>query len=288
MRRSHFLSQRSLALAAGSAALLTSCGPAGDSGANRLDDGPVLNLPAVPTPPPPMGRAELLAAAAQAASAAAAGTAAGDAQRSLDGRQFELRIRFGCGGPAASLPETTLGWAFNPEKRTLRLRAMPTISADGDVVAVLGGDRFEAIEGFWIPRPWLLDAVCPAPAPETRPAAGGESAATDAAPDAEPQTAVILPRVGIAQFYTSADPRTGRRSERAYEAVKTLAGKAPGGEGFNLVLSGRLRAVPGRGVIACAVTGPDQPPDCIISADFDRVRIENPVGREVLAEWRSG
>lgn len=246
----------------------------------------MLNLPAVPTPPPPMGRAELLAATAQAASAAAAGIAAGDAQRSLDGRQFELRIRFGCGGPAASLPETPLGWAYDPEKHTLRLRAMPTISADGDVVAVLGGDRFEAIEGFWIPRPWLLEAVCPAAVAETGPAAGGESAAADAAPDAEPQPAVVLPRVGIAQFYTSADPRTGRRSERAYEAVKTLDGKAPGAEGFNLVLSGRLRAVPGRGVIACAVTGPDQPPDCIISADFDRVWIENPVGREVLAEWR--
>jgi hypothetical protein len=279
MRRSHFLSQRSLALAAGSAALLTGCQPAADSAANRADDGPVLNLPVVPAPEPPMSRAEVLAATAQAASAAAAGTAAGDSQRTLDGRQFELRIRFGCGGPAASLPETPLGWAYDPEKHTLRLRAMPTISADGDVVGVLGRDRFEAIEGFWIPRPWLLEAVCPAPVPETRPAAGGEGSAADAE--------VILPRVGIAQFYTSADPRTGRRSERAYEAVKTLAGKAPGAEGFNLVLSGRLRAVPGRGVIACAVTGPDRPPDCIISADFDRVWIENPVGREVLAEWRS-
>jgi hypothetical protein len=120
---------------------------------------------------------------------------------------------------------------------------------------------------------------------ETRPTAGGEGAAAATSPDAERQP-VVLPRIGIAQFYTSADPRTGRRSERAYEAVKTLAGEPPGAEGFTLVLSGRLRAVPGGGVIACAVSGPDQPPDCIISADFDRVWIETPVGREVLAEWR--
>jgi hypothetical protein len=52
------------------------------------------------------------------------------------------------------------------------------------------------------------------------------------------------------------------------------------------VLSGRLKSLEGKGVIRCSTAkGPDQPPDCVISADFDRVWIENPETGERLAEW---
>jgi hypothetical protein len=93
-------------------------------------------------------------------------------------------------------------------------------------------------------------------------------------------------RIGIAQFFTGADSRTGRREERAYEASKMLAeNERPSPEGYNLVLSGRLRRLPGGQVIACRVASVDAPPECVVSAKFDRVRIEVPSTKNVLAEW---
>lgn len=259
---------------------------------------PVLNLPAVPTADPPIGRAELLAAVARAASAAAAGRAQPEPRR-LDGRQFELRIRFGCMGPAANVEDAVLGWSFDPERRTLRLRAAPTISMDNRLVREIAGDRFEAVEGFWIPRPWLLEPVCPAAAAVRSAAAEQESAgeppgeeqAGTAASEDRQETVAPPPahaRLGIAHFFTDADPRTRRRAMRPYETVKTLEPDQPlGSQGFDLVLSGRLRALPGGGVITCLPRGPDAPPDCIVSANIDRVRIEYP-GGDLLAEWGIG
>ena len=76
---------------------------------------------------------------------------------------------------------------------------------------------------------------------------------------------------------------------RPYEAVKTLDADQPtGAQGFNLVLSGRLKQLPDKGVIACVAKGADSPPECIVSVDFDRVWIETPADREIIAEWGGG
>jgi hypothetical protein len=76
---------------------------------------------------------------------------------------------------------------------------------------------------------------------------------------------------------------------RAYEAVKAMdPGRPIGSQGFDLVLSGRIKALPDRRVIACISTGAQSPPDCIISADFDRVWIQAPGSADVIAEWTSG
>ncbi len=76
---------------------------------------------------------------------------------------------------------------------------------------------------------------------------------------------------------------------RPYEAVKTLDAKTPiGSQGFNLVLSGRLKALADKRVIACAAKGSDSPPECVISVDFDGVRMERPGTRDVIAEWGGG
>jgi hypothetical protein len=217
----------------------------------------------------------------------------------LDGRQFEFRIRFGCKGPSSRFRDEWLGWTHDRESGTLRVRAMPTLSAEEQLVKTLGGDEFEAVEGFWIPRPWLFEPACPvaaepvsepsepASAPEPERAATRPAAAAAAQQSAEPVPS--WPRIGIAQFFTKTDARTARRSMRPYEAVKTIDPDQPiGSQGFNLVLSGRLKALPGRRLIACAVKGPDSPPECIVSADFDRVWIERPGAREVIAEWGGG
>lgn len=304
----------SIALIAACSAL-AACQPSDDTAGEENAANEVgFNLPSVPLPKPPIGRADLLAAVAQAASAEAAGADDSAAQRLLDGQQFELRIRFGCRGPAPELDEAVLGWSFDAGKRTLRVRAAPTISIDDaiaqQILQQVNGERFEAVEGFWIPRPWLLDPVCP-DAPPAAPAGAragplAEALARASRQPEEPATQEpskppvedvqesvapppAWPKVGIARFYTGSDPRTQRRDMRPYETVKTLReGQAADPQGFNLVLSGRLQALPGQKVIACVGRGADNPPECIISADFHRVWIERPENRQILAEWGSG
>lgn len=253
----------------------------------------------VPVPKPALDRAGLLSLVARAASSTAAGANDTEAQRGLDGRQFEIRIRFGCDGPSEKLADSPLGWSLGKDGKTLRLRAAPTVPADDQLVRkIIGEAKIEAVEGFWIPRPWLLDATCPAgqvPVPAKSPespAADKPAAAADEPPSAAETPSAPAPRwprIGLAQFYMESDSRTGRRDQRAYEAVKTLDDQVPVGEsGFNLVLSGRLKALSGRQVIQCAAANPDSPPECLVSAEFDQVWIESPDGKATIAQWSHG
>jgi hypothetical protein len=76
---------------------------------------------------------------------------------------------------------------------------------------------------------------------------------------------------------------------RPYEANHTLAeDKAISSQGYNLVLSGRLRALPGRGVVQCTARNANSPPECVVSAEFQRVWIEQPDTHDVIAEWSAG
>jgi hypothetical protein len=281
------------ALIAGTA-LVSGCDRPADGGANGIENeaGASLNLPSmVPVPEPALDRTALLGAVTRAASAQAAGADDTQAQRPLDGRQFEVRIRFGCRGPSKDLKNEWLGWAFDAEQRTLRLRAAPTIASDDPLVQGMAGEtEFEAVEGFWIPRPWLLEPVCPANAAIKAAPPSAQSQAQDRQPEAPvTEPSPKWPRVGIAHFYTAADPRTGRRDNRPYESVTTLpAADTLGSQGFNLVLRGRLRAIQGRKVVHCVSSSAESPPDCIVSADIDQVAIERPETRTAVAEWGGG
>ena len=265
--------------------LLAACKAGGED--NRASAAPVENDVATaavpPVTEPPIDREALLLAVIRAASVAASGQPDSNAQRMLDGKLFELAIRFGCGQAPAE--RQALGWRVDADSRTLRLSARPDVAADDPLVAAIverGG--FEAVEGFWVARPWLLTDTCPvAPAPE--PAETEPGKAAEAAPT--PAPAPAAQRVGIVQFFSPSDPRTGRRSGRPYQSVVQLAeGEAPPANGLNLILSGRLRALPGGKVIACAAVAQDRPPDCLVSAEVDRVRMERPEGGAPLAEWR--
>ena len=278
---------------------LAACGqPAADNELSNADggEGASFNLPAVALPDPPLDRAGLLAAVARASSANAIGTDDSEAQRKLDGRQFEVRIRFGCRGPATDLADQWLGWSFDPKKRRLSVHARPTITAKELLLEELDAGEFETVEGFWIPRPWLLSAACPAAAavkpvvPDQTPDDEDGSESAEIATAASPGDPVPRgPRIGIAQFFSETSTRTARRGDRPYQAVKILEDDRPiGSQGFTLVLSGRLREKPGMGVIGCVAHGHDSPPDCVVSADFDRVWIERPDTREVIAQWTSG
>jgi hypothetical protein len=277
----------SLVLASG----LSACGPQPEPAQNRDAGPPAAERPALPRPQPPLDRPALLAAVAEAASASAAGLPIPKRIASLDGKQFEFRIRFGCRGPARELQKAWLGWSFDPEERILRVRAKPTISKQDPPIAEMAGAEHESVEGFWIPRPWLLQPVCPAMAAVNRTDPEDADSADGPAEDEESaQTAAdpvpAAPRIGIAQFFTVQDARTHRRGPRPYSAVKTIPEGTPlSSQGFDLVLSGRLRALGDRGVIQCIAKSAEAPPECVVSAEFLRVRIERPDSGEMVAEW---
>lgn len=250
-----------------------SCQPADPGRATNERNGAAEEPPASPLPLPvadqPLDRSALLIAAAKAGSAAALGVDDLANQRGLDGRTFEVRIRFGCAAGAGGPDAKKIGpfnVRFDPSDRTLRVRAAPDLTLDTPQVAVEG---VEHVEGFWMRRPWLLKPGCPRGAPASN---GGP--------------AKFEQRVGIAQLSTSTDNRTARRDGRPYETTKVLEeGALPSAQGYDLVLSGRLRKYPDGRVIACRLLGAEVPPECVISAQFDRVRIQTPDGQTTLGDW---
>jgi hypothetical protein len=243
----------------------------GNSVAPAKEEDRPLKLPAaIPTPSPELDRAALLTAVARAASAYAAGQDDREAQAELAGRGFTLKIRFGCGGAAANAELGAMGWRYDEEEQRLTIRARPDIDAENATLKGLPEGAVEAVEGFWIPQPWLLTDACPA-----QPAAPGAAPAT--------------PSVGIAHYFTADDSRVQRRSERSYEIVRRAdPAILPPAGGFNLVLAGRLEAWPQAGVIRCGGSGGAARPVCIVSAEFDRVAFENPETGQTVAQWSAG
>lgn len=260
-------------------ALLAACGLA-LAGCDRQKDEPKQEnaaavtaipkpKPAVPMPSPPFDRAALLGAVTKAASAFAARADDRQAQAELAGRQFTFRVRFGCSGPSAKFGDGAMSWSYDPETQALKIRAAPDISLESPMVKTIAGPEVETVQGFWVMRPWLLVPSC-----------------VEAAE--RPGFEVQQPEAGIAQFFTGEDSRVQRRS-RPFEAVqKVEEGKIPDEQGFDLVLTGRLKELPDGRVIKCAATGPSRRPACIASAEFDRVSVENAETRSVIAEWGVG
>lgn len=290
-------------------AALAACGR--DSGtnesANAANDAQPQAVPSlpIPTPEPPLGRSDLLLAAIDAASDYAAGADDSERQKELAGKKFLFRIRFGCDGPSSDSKIAPFGWSLNEQTGALKAQATPDLSLENAPIAKLAGETYEAVEGFWIRRPWLLTATCPkrpkpaepplAPPEEAKapPTATKESKAKAPEP-ASPAAEAAKPAdsqdfaVGIAHFFTQSDPRTARRSGRPYEVTKRLKeGNRPSG-GFDLVVSGRLTALPNGRVIACTRSKPDVRPTCVISVEFGTVSIERVDTHEKLGEWGTG
>jgi hypothetical protein len=294
---------RSAALVAASLAACACGGPqnqdnAAANAANAAQQQAVPQLPA-PVLDQPLGREDLLLAAEHAASDFATGVDDSKRQKDLADKKFEFRIRFGCDGDSPNESAKAFDWSVNAKNGALKVRATPTVSTKDAPVKALAGTNFEAVEGFWVRRPWLLSATCPRQQPPLD-AATPDSTATGSPPaneklpaksasqDTQAAVPVSAPSVGIAQFFTATDPRTLRRSGRPYEATKKLdEGDTPSG-GFDLVLTGRLVALPDRRVIACAPGPPGERPSCVISVEFGRVSIERADTHEQLAQWGSG
>lgn len=265
---------------------------------------------ASPVAPPPLDRAGLIAAAERAAHAWAIGAPPPDPD--LAGRSFELRLPFGCDGPLdPAAPEAT-GWRYDAATQTLRVAVSSQTLTGTDLLAAIAADAaFETAEGFWIARPWILTDACPrvpaAPGPQRdagAAAAGGsgpaepvESAEPEgerppaAAPPAAASDAMsgqpsVLPELGIVELSAPGAPRARRRDGQAYQLVRRMpAAELRAEQGFRLVISGRIEALPGRGAIGCHADTPERRPRCLIFARIARVTIENGVSGDVLAEW---
>ncbi len=273
---SHHSSPRSIAAAALVAVALAGGGylvGRGDRAAPppveapAVPDGPAKPI-ATPAPiiPPPLGRADLIKIAAAAADAYAGGREVPVRERRI-GRRFSVRIPFGCGGPSKESLDP-LGWSYDAERKSLRLRGTPQEWAEKQGVEERIKDTgIESVEGFWIPRPWTSGETCPLGA--------------DATPAEPSQT------LGIAQFFDPDSPRRGQRGGRAFETVEKIEpASLTAGAGFHLLLEGRLAALPDGGGVLCHGDSAHRRPTCLIAVQFDRVSIENPTDGGLLAEWQ--
>lgn len=233
---------------------------------------PVAEPASAPEPPQASAtlveRAELLDAVRAAAASYAAHTPPPADVTALAGRRFVLRLPFGCFGPL--FEGESVGYAYDAEKQTLRIRARPQVWTDAPWARELVGSAdTEAIEGFWIRRPWLQAESCP-PTDAAQPVAGAPT----------PET------VGLAQVFEKGGSRLLPRGGRAYEVTRKVeAADAPRGGNYRLVVQGRVSPPDNRPPVVCRSDHPDQRPLCLVRVEIDRVAFETTAG-EVLAEWK--
>lgn len=231
-------------------------------------------IPVIPNLPPPLDRAALLAAAGDAADAVASGIPLPQGNAALVGRSFVLRMPFGCRGEMSedAQEESWAGWTFNPKSRALRLTARATDLAKAEWVKQVAGEMtFDAVEGFWLRRPWTRAEQC-----------GVDGLApSDAMLDAAGQ------RLAIAQFYSPEGPRTLRRGDRPYSStVKLEEGEVPSSRGYQLRLEGKLSGFPDGQPVHCSQDNPSIAPRCVIAVQFERVAFVAPGDEEPIVKWQ--
>jgi hypothetical protein len=217
-----------------------------------------------------LGRADLIALAAAAADAAAAGREPGPEIAQADGRRFELRLPFGCTGPAVEDSAAGMRWRYDSEAQALRISVEPVAWAAQDWWPAGGAGDVEAIEGFWVARPWTSSEACPR---------GGDRAAV-AGTEA----------VTVGQIFLAGGGRGGRRDGKPYEAVvKVAQDRLDSTGGFRLRISGRVARAGNAGPVRCRQpAGPEQRPICLVSVVMDEVAVENPASGGTLATWSLG
>lgn len=243
-----------------------------------------IEVPALP--PPLVGRADLLEELDLARAAYAAGQA--NVGETLAGRRFAIRQVFGCQG-ASHAGETgaDLGVARSKSGRQQGTVDISLTPADWSAAPVLAQAEaeWEAVEGYWLTRPWLRSEGCPAqPAIATQLVNGHANTALDSTMGVNPpfQTS------GLAAVYAQGSSRLGRRDGKAF--TLTLRGDPPTSSpqnGYRMVIEGRFSAFPDGRSIHCHSPTIDQTPVCVAAANIDRVAFEDADGK-LLKEWRLG
>lgn len=226
-------------------------------------------VPPLPVELAPLDRAQILAAVGRAADAAFRQAPPSPDDTQLVGRNFELRLPFGCDGPDSG---NWGRWTFDSKRQTLKVSASSQEwkgTALGN--ALLPEEGFDALEGFWLERPWTISEDCPKPVPQQAGAPEGSKAK---------QT------VGIAQLLASDAPRNLRRAGRPYSISQKLEAEPAAGQSYRIVLKGRIGAFPNGDPVRCQVTGNATPPVCLIAAEFSSVALEDGSTGESLADWK--
>ncbi|MEO8114526.1 MAG: hypothetical protein ABI655_09100 [Phenylobacterium sp.] len=231
-------------------------------------------------PTPALGRADFLRAIDDAAAAYAAGRA--DPGEDLAGRRFLLRQAFGCKGttgPDGGQVSGVARWSWGPLQRTIALSLTPSDWARLPILKT-AESPWEAVEGYWLTRPWLRAEGCPVVHPSATPQL--PAPATIPAPTSR-QTA------GLAAVFAHGGSRVGRRDGKPFSfTLRNEEGPPPAPvAGYRLVLEGRFIAPPDGRAIRCQADTPDQRPVCIATAELDRVAFEDADGK-LLREWRPG
>lgn len=261
--------------------------------------------PAAPEAPAPatptvvldstLNRAALLAALSEARTATADGR---PRDAALSGRTVSVRLPFGCDGAGSTEPaQPGLPTLARGDDGSLMLRVLPEDLAASDLVVTTGADGaaipspWEAVEGFWIARPWSgLDACRPSEAApmtvhtaEEIEAEGGLKVGDIAPPAGIERTS------GLAAVFETGGSRLGRRQGQAY--VHVIRGDkgvdptpAPGG--YALRLEGRLTAFADGKAVHCVQKDAESRPVCVAALRLDRLAFEDGATGALLSEWR--
>jgi hypothetical protein len=172
------------------------------------------------------------------------------------------------------MSDAPLRWRYDEKAAALRIHVSPTVWMKEDWWEE-EPRTVEAMEGFWIERPWSSRETCPS------------SAAVSAAPGADP---VTLPgqTLGLVQLISRDAPRQMLREGKPYEAVvRKPADAAQVEQGLRIRLAGRVGRFPDRRPVRCTQPGGrEQRPICLIAVTIDEVAIENPATRETLSVWQ--
>ncbi len=241
----------------------------------------VAREPAAPPTPgnPVLGRADIMGLAALGADAVASGQAMPKAIADTAGQRFELRLPFGCRGPADAGSDAAMRWHYDETAKTLRVHVAPVVWTRADILEAPGQAIAEgAVEGFWIPRPWTGSEACPTL--QDNPAPAG----TDA---------VTLPgqTLAMAQFFDGDGDgdgaRQGQRNGKPYETVVRMQpDELQAEQGFQIRIAGRIANIPGQGPVSCRQpAGAEQRPICVVGVTMDEVAIDNPRTGKTLATW---
>jgi hypothetical protein len=231
-----------------------------------------------------LGRAGLIALASSAADAAASGRPPDPAVVQAEGRRFELRLPFGCAGEAAEDSDESMRWQYDADSETLRIVVAPEEWSADYWWPDVEEPGVDAVEGFWLERPWTASETCPQRADEL---ASGRAATPKADADAAEEEGAGERTLALGQIFYTEGPRRGRRQGDPYQAVVRVSRDAlDSSQGFRLKLTGRLARNLREAPVWCRQVGSARSrPVCLVSVIVDEIAIENPSTGEIIAQW---